>query len=153
MEKKLIVLSGIPGSGKSTYAADYVNKNPETYIVASDAIRLELFGRVDDFSKEELVWEIFENRIRQKVKTHSTVIADSSATTNVRRLRWASIFRSHFDNIELVYFDIPFVVCLERNEKRHLSIPYDDMVVMRDSFEKPSDEVVGAYDKITEIKR
>ncbi len=152
MEKKLIVLSGIPGSGKSTYAANYASKNPETFIVASDAIRHELFGRVDDFSQEEIVWAKFENLVREKAKTHKTIIADSSATTNVRRLRWAQIFRDLFDKIELVYFDIPFDVCLERNEKRHLTIPYSDMVVMRDSFEKPSLEVTLAYDEITRIK-
>lgn len=152
MENKLIVLSGIPGSGKSTYAADYASKNPDTYIVTSDAIRRELFGRVDDFSQEEIVWEKFENLVREKAATHKTIIADSSATTNVRRLRWAHIFRHLFDKIELVYFDIPFSVCLERNEKRHMTIPYTDMVVMRDAFEKPSKEVALAYDIITKIK-
>jgi len=153
MEKKLIVLSGIPGSGKSTYAKNYVATHSDTYIVASDALRFELFGRVDDFSQEEKVWDIFERLIIEKAKTHATIIADSSATTNVRRLRWAKLFRENFDAIELVYFDIPFEVCLERNEKRHMTIPYDDMVTMKNAFEIPSDEVIKAYDKIVKIRK
>ncbi|MFA6780600.1 MAG: ATP-binding protein [Bacilli bacterium] len=152
MEKKLIVLSGIPGSGKSTYAAKYLKEHPDTFIVASDEVRLELFGRVDDFSKEDVVWERFECLVREKAKMHATIIADSSATANIRRLRWAKIFRDLFNNIELVYFDIPFEVCLERNEKRHLTIPYEDMLVMKDSFEKPSKEVIASYNQITKIK-
>ncbi|NCA96264.1 MAG: ATP-binding protein [Methanomicrobia archaeon] len=152
MEKKLIVLSGIPGSGKSTYAQNYLNKHRNTFIVASDQIRRELFGRVDDFSQEDVVWKKFESLIREKAQTYDTIIADSSATTNVRRLRWATIFRDTFDIIELVYFDIPFAVCLKRNEERHLTIPYDDMVVMKESFETPSPEVIEAYDKIIKIK-
>lgn len=151
MEKKLIVLSGIPGSGKSTYAQNYLSNHPNTYIVASDQIRLELFGRVDDFSQEEMVWNKFEGLIIEKAKTHDTIIADSSATTNVRRLRWAEIFRNIFATIELVYFDIPFSVCLERNEKRHLSIPYDDMLIMKNAFEVPSLKVTKAFDKIIKI--
>jgi len=45
MEKKLIVLSGIPGSGKSTYAQEYVLNHPRSAIVASDAIRMEHFRK------------------------------------------------------------------------------------------------------------
>ena len=153
MEKKLIVLSGIPGSGKSTYAQEYVLNHPRSAIVASDAIRMELFGRVDDFSKEDIVWSTFENLIFEKAKTCDSVIAESSATANERRLRWAKMFRQTFDIIELVYFDIPFEVCLERNEKRHLAIPYNDMLVMKESFEVPSDEVMKSYDKVIKIRK
>jgi len=154
MEKKLIVLSGIPGSGKSTYAQDYVRAHPDnSFIVASDEIRLGLFGRVDDFSKEDMVWNIFETLVREKAKVHSTIIADSSATTNVRRLRWAKLFRHLFTKIELVYFDIPFATCLERNEKRHLTIPYEDMLVMNEAFERPSQEVIAAYDSIIYVNK
>jgi predicted kinase len=153
MEKKLIVLSGIPGSGKSTYAQEYVLNHPRSAIVASDAIRMELFGRVDDFSKEDIVWSTFENLIFEKAKTCDSVIADSSATANERRLRWAKMFRGTFDIIELVYFDIPFELCLERNEKRHLTIPYNDMLVMKESFETPSEEVLKSYDKIIKIRK
>ena len=152
MEKKLIILSGIPGSGKSTYANEYVRNHPDSFIVGSDQIRMDLFKRVDDFTKEDLVWAKFEGLIFEKAKTFSTIIADSSATTNVRRLRWLNLFRETFDIIELVYFEVPFRVCLERNEKRHLSIPYDDMLTMKESFEKPSKEVIKAFDLITKIK-
>ncbi|MFA5422183.1 MAG: AAA family ATPase, partial [Bacilli bacterium] len=66
MEKKLIVLSGIPGSGKSTYAHEYAFKHGDVAIVASDQIRLELFGRADDFSNEDSVWKRFESLILEK---------------------------------------------------------------------------------------
>ncbi|MFA5421655.1 MAG: AAA family ATPase, partial [Bacilli bacterium] len=138
---------------KSTYAHEYALKHGDVAIVASDQIRLELFGRADDFSNEDSVWKRFESLILEKVKTKAIVIADSSATDNARRLRWAKLFRDSFDFIELVYFDIPFEVCLARNEKRHLTIPYQDMVTMKEAFEKPSAEVVGAYDKISKIRK
>lgn len=152
MEKKLIILSGIPGSGKSTYAANYARENPGSFIVGSDQIRMELFGRVDDFTKEDIVWAKFEGLIFEKANSYSTIIADSSATTNSRRLRWLNLFRNTFNTIELVYFEVPFKLCLQRNERRHLSIPYDDMLTMKESFEKPSKEVIKSFDRITKIK-
>ena len=148
MEKKLIVLAGIPGSGKSTFAANYELHNPNTFIVASDKLRLELFGRVDDFTHEDFLWSQFEKMIIEKAKTYQTIIADSSATTNLRRLRWSKLFSPHFNNLELVYFNIPFATCLKRNEARHMTIPYEDMIIMRQAFEKPSQEVEKAYNKI-----
>ena len=42
--KKLIILCGIPGSGKTTYAKKYIENNANTIHLSSDAIRKELYG-------------------------------------------------------------------------------------------------------------
>jgi len=149
---KLIVLTGIPGSGKSTYAEEYARRHPKTSIVASDKLRRELFGRVDDFSHEDILWERFEKMIVDKSRRFDVVIADSSASTNARRLRWAKLFRPSFNEIELVFFDIPFALCLKRNEMREVKIPRADMLIMRETFEKLTEEVASAYDDVIAIK-
>ena len=41
---ELIVLCGLPGAGKSTYARQYVQEHSETKIMSSDSIRKELYG-------------------------------------------------------------------------------------------------------------
>lgn len=41
---KLIILCGIPGSGKTCYAERYIKANPDTIHLSSDAIRKELWG-------------------------------------------------------------------------------------------------------------
>lgn len=148
MEKKLIVLTGIPGSGKSTYATKFAEQNESVFIVSSDQIRLELFGRLDDFSNEELVFEKFEKLVIEKSHTHRLVIADSSATTNVRRLSWANKFRPYFQIIDLVYFKVCLLKALKQNKKRQHIVPFKDMVEMKRTFEKPSKEVQEKYDHI-----
>ena len=150
---KLIILSGIPGSGKSTYARSFAASHKNTFIVASDDIRADLFGRCDYFSKDEIVWDKFEKLIIANAKDDNVVIADSSATDNARRLRWATLFRRYFKTIELVYFDIPFDVCLKRNEQRDPIVPYQDMLTMKKAFKKPSKKVIAAYDMITYIAK
>ena len=42
--KTLIVLSAMPGSGKSTWAKKYQEEHPHTLIISSDKIRYELTG-------------------------------------------------------------------------------------------------------------
>lgn len=42
---KFIMMVGLPGSGKSTWAKEYVKTSEnETVILSSDAVREELFG-------------------------------------------------------------------------------------------------------------
>ena len=42
--KKLILTQGCPGSGKSTWANEYVQKNPGFFILTRDDFREKLFG-------------------------------------------------------------------------------------------------------------
>ena len=58
--KTLIMLSAMPGSGKSTWAKAYQEAHPHTLIVSSDAIRYELTGETQDFSKQKEVCDLFE---------------------------------------------------------------------------------------------
>ena len=62
--KKVIIMSGIPGCGKSTWANNYIANNPKekVFIVASDEIRKELGGKVQYFEEEDKVWNIFLTR-------------------------------------------------------------------------------------------
>ena len=63
--KTLIMLSAIPASGKSTWAKEYQQNNPNTYIVNSDDIRMEVtHGDYHDHTKQKQVWELFEKRRR-----------------------------------------------------------------------------------------
>ena len=60
----LIVLMGIPGSGKSTWAEQYVFRCDASFtIVSSDAIRKQLCGDVNDQSRNVEVWETVLNQI------------------------------------------------------------------------------------------
>ena len=57
---KLIMLCGIPGSGKSTYANDYVKHNDNVIHLSSDAIRAELLskGIVLEDTREGVKWKM-----------------------------------------------------------------------------------------------
>ena len=44
----LWIMCGLNGSGKSTFATQIFNENPNTVIVSSDAIREELTGNYED---------------------------------------------------------------------------------------------------------
>ena len=82
--RTLILLSAVPGSGKSTWAKKYQAAREHTFIVSSDDIREELFGKAQDFRDEGLVWKTFQNRLNQygAMYEDSTVIADATNLQN-----------------------------------------------------------------------
>lgn len=75
-----IMLVGIPGSGKSTYAHSI--KNEDTVYLSSDAIREELFG--DEGCQEDhyKVFSIMQERALEALKNGYDVIYDA---TNINR--------------------------------------------------------------------
>jgi predicted kinase len=58
--RTLIVLSAIPGSGKSTWAKKYQKEHANTFIV-SPAMKFDSnsIGAVNDFRDERRVWDTF----------------------------------------------------------------------------------------------
>lgn len=76
---KLIIMSGAPGSGKSTYAKQMIEKNPKTVIVSRDNIRFGLLQEGESyFSHENEVLKIFYTSIIHYLSSNYDVIADAS---------------------------------------------------------------------------
>jgi predicted kinase len=109
-KKKLIILIGLPYSGKSTWAKE------QTYpIVNRDSIRLALHGQRYIREAESFVSAIEEVMVKSLfLAGHDTVIVDACHTTEKRRLRW----KSEEWNIEPIIFNIGEKICLERAEAK-----------------------------------
>jgi len=148
--KTLILLSAIPGSGKSTWAKEYVKNHSNCYIVSSDDTRERVAGKVNCFTKEELVWKTFLDDINNYAlsKEDVTVIADA---TNIKNEFREYYYKSTpgFDRHILVTFDIPYNVCLLQNKMRKAERVVPDYAMKRLSgqWEPVSDQVLSLYDE------
>ena len=152
--RTLYLLSALPGSGKSTWARRFQQEHDHVYIVSSDDIRIELFGRADDFSNEPLVWETFLNRIHQYAEQDkdANVIADSTNLTNFYR----DYYREQtpeFDKHILVVFDIPLedVFAQNRMRKKEKIVPEEAMRKMAAQYEPLDNKVADAYDEVIHV--
>ena len=57
---KLVVLSGVPGSGKSYFSkALRKKKTGHVYIISSDALRDLVTGNQQNLSEDTLMWKMF----------------------------------------------------------------------------------------------
>lgn len=95
---RLIVLVGLPGSGKSSYAEQFKAVDDAictgvTVIHSSDAIREELFGDAGSQEDNGRVFELMRKRTAEDLRADKTVIYD--ATNVTRKARKSAIACAH----------------------------------------------------------
>ena len=148
---KLIILSGIPGSGKSTFAKEY-NEGP-LVILSTDNIRRMITGDAGCLDKDDVMWKyIYE--ILAKPHVNATYIVDATNLVFKRRKSYLEYHRN-FDTVELIYLHVDLQTALERNAQRDRHVPEH---VIKNMYEMASAnmnfmELLDAgYDKVTVIK-
>lgn len=105
--RKLIVLVGLPRSGKSTWA-----QQQGFPIVCPDAIRLALHGERFLAKAEPMVWTIVFLMVEALfLAGNDTIIIDATNVTAKRRDEWKNKFPS---TVELKVFDTPPEECKRR---------------------------------------
>lgn len=136
---ELIVMCGLSASGKSTIAKELAVKH-DAAIVSSNAIRKEICGTVTDQSKNEEVFKIFHNRIREYLSKGQSVIAD--ATNITMKSRRAIIENVRKLDVEKICYIIPKKLeqCRADNVNREHSVPEEVIAAQRSKFQIPFKE-------------
>lgn len=120
----LYMLCGIPASGKTTWAMNFIKKHSdeqEIHYVSRDSIRFELVEPQEEyFSHEKDVFHIFFSVIAAFLSTNVDVIADATHLNKKSRAKLIRAIDTVFSdyNIIYVYFNIPIEECARRNAKR-----------------------------------
>ena len=156
-EKTLWIMSGCPGCGKSTY----INNIGAIFggkAISRDEIRFELLGdKVDHteyFSHENEVWATYIQKIKESIIQCQHTFADATHLDERSRNKLLNALNLHSSvKINVVYFDVPVEVCLERNNKRTGWARVPDSVIRRMATQivKPTFNEKYKYDKIYTI--
>ena len=152
--KTLIVLSAMPGSGKSTWAKQYQTEHSHTLIVSSDAIRYELTGQSQDFSKQKEVWELFSLRIHEYAQKYDdvTVILDALNDLNCLREKYVKE-NPEFDQYVLVLLPRTVEQIRYYNKERNFSqvVPDEQLEMLIQKWEEPTEDIKALFDKVIEV--
>lgn len=132
----LILLVGIPGSGKTTYANDYIEQNSNTIHLSSDAIRKELYGDENIQGNPGDVFSLMQKRAIEALNNGNDVIYDA---TNITRKDRAGIIGvcPKFVKIECHIIWAPIEVCIERDSKRERTVGKEVIDRMLKRFQAP----------------
>ena len=121
---KLIICRGLPASGKSTWAKQWVLEDPEHRVrINQDDIRLML-GKYWVPSREKLVQEIQFDAIIEALSREFDVVIDNTNLNNKVLDGFDRLIKT-FENYEIEYkdfFDTPLSVCIERDKNRDLQV-------------------------------
>ena len=121
---KLIICRGLPASGKSTWAKQWVLEDPEHRVrINQDDIRLML-GKYWVPSREKLVQEIQFDAIVEALSREFDVVIDNTNLNNKVLDQFNRLIKT-FEDYEIEYkdfFDTPLSVCIERDKNRDLQV-------------------------------
>lgn len=155
--KTLIVLSALPGAGKSTYSEQFRRTHKNVFVVSSDEIRKELTGEYQNFAMEKEVWETYLNRLNEYAKKELddlTVIADATNPTNYFRKYYFENTYGYDEKILVTIFK-PWELLLKQNMMRNEKkiVPLYAMEKLRAEWENPNQEIIELYDQYLRINR
>jgi len=112
---KLIMLIGIPGSGKTTYSKD-ISKKYSAKVISSDWVRQNYVG-----IKENEVFPTVYKLCVEELSNERNVILDAThITPKVRKRTFDALdeFSVPYEKVA-IFVDTPVEVCVKRVEKRN----------------------------------
>jgi len=131
---RIVVLAGLPGSGKSTWLERTAGGG-----ISSDAVRKLLADDETDQSIHVRVFQTVRYLLEQRIAIGRPVTyIDATNLTPEERRPYIEIAKARGCEIEAVFFDVPLEVCLDRNARRPRMVPPDAMGKMASKLVPPA---------------
>jgi predicted kinase len=151
--KRLYITCGIPGSGKSTWAAQKCTQGWSWN--SRDRIRFSIITNEDDyFAYEDKVYDTFVSNIQNDINDGiENIIADATHLNERARKQLLNRISLLGYEVIYVYFDVSLDTAIERNNKREGRIKVPETVIkkMYNSLTFPEGKVIVINEKGEEI--
>lgn len=151
-----IVLSGVAGSGKSTWVKTWITEHSEcsVYTISLDDLRFKMFGKYADLThqQEKEMWDRVVKEAVDASTYYDYLIIDSTALKNKRRMWYYNKLKDYYNHFELVIIDKSLEVCLTQNRQRERQVPNRVIEEMYNYQEAPNDDIVKAFDNVYNYK-
>ena len=136
---RLFIMCGLPASGKSTFAQQFIKNNDIRY-VSRDEIRFSMVKENEEyFSREKEVFEKFAGTIAQTLVDGFDVIADATHLNRISRdklIRTIDQYTTEY-TITYIVLETSLETCMKRNALREgrARVPDSVMKSMAENWE------------------
>ncbi len=128
----VVMLIGVPGSGKSHLAEKIRSRHPHsTEIISPDLIRQALYGNTVIQGQWSDVWQEVQTAFASAARRQKTVIYDATNYQRAYRQDMINLAqRCGFRRVTGIWLNVPLWICLSRNEFRSRQVPEEIIIEM-----------------------
>ena len=131
---RVVVLAGLPGVGKDTYAASQFRDWPQ---VSLDATRLRLGVQHGDERGEGRVWQAILEEARVLLRARRDFVWNATSVTKLARDKVVGLALDYDARVEIHALDAPLAVVARQNASREASVPVEAVERFVERFEPP----------------
>lgn len=151
----MIILVGAPGSGKSTWADNFMIGKSDVDLWSTDRAR-GLFGKDEnDQSVSSKAFNYVESRVNESLKIGRNVIVDATSMYPKARKRWIEVAKKFGAKPIAIVLDASKELLMERNKTRGEAggrvVPENVIDMMLGKYVTPTHE--EGFDEITVISQ
>ena len=114
-EGSLVLLIGLPGSGKTTFANQHF---PQEAIVSTDALREELTNNPANQLVSEQAFSLAKDIVKSRLKNNQITVVDAMNLSEDLRTKFAQIAKEQRKEVIGILLDPPIEESLKRDQQR-----------------------------------
>lgn len=145
-QQELVITRGAPGSGKSTYAIEWVSKSPLRGRVNRDNLRLAMFGKPAPLppAYEKAITAAQQSAVSAMLRAGKSVIVDDCHTNSRYVTQWKTIADKHNVGFRIndSFAYVPVDTCINRDAKRELVVGEE---VIRDMHKRLLSSIASGW--------
>jgi predicted kinase len=142
----VVLTIGLPGSGKTTWF-----KRRGVTPLSSDLLRTILFDDITEQRYQGLVFSTLRSLLRARlIAKMPWNYVDATNLSSHERRQWIKMAKSFGYDVQAVFFDVPFEVCMDRNRRRERTVSDETMHKLAERLRPPSFK--EGFSKITVVR-
>ena len=136
---KLVILVGVPGSGKSTFGKEYANEH-NLIVVSSDELRQTLFGDATNQEHNKVLFNIIDRIVDELLRDGLSVLLDATNLSVWSRKRFIQKAERYLVHASALVIHTSLETAKRRNAARERVVPDSVIERMYKGLEMPTTE-------------